>query len=176
MKAAVPTTGPSTVPAPPTIACSSPWIETDGPNVMVGYAENRADLAKGDELQGVLKTGDLARKDEDGYFYIIGRSKRFLKMFGKRFNLDEVEQILQCQLEAPVACFGRDDFLQVAMEGNGDVDAVALQLREVLGLPKDAVSIVAMRHLPRTSNGKLDYPALASGSGDHESSVPQGAL
>jgi acyl-CoA synthetase (AMP-forming)/AMP-acid ligase II len=144
-----------------------------GPNVMMGYAESRADLAKGDELLGVLKTGDLARKDEDGYFYITGRSKRFLKMFGKRFNLDEVEQILQRQLEVPVACFGRDDFLQVAMEGKGDVDAVASRLREVLGLPKDAVSIVTMRQLPRTSNGKLDYLALASNSGDHETSVAQ---
>ena len=144
-----------------------------GPNVMMGYAESRTDLAKGDELLGLLKTGDLARKDEDGYFYITGRSKRFLKMFGKRFNLDEVEQILQRQLEVPVACFGRDDFLQVAMEGNGDVDSAASRLREMFGLPKDAVSIVTMRRLPRTSNGKLDYPALALSSSDRDTSVAQ---
>ena len=71
-----------------------------GPNVMLGYAECREDLAKGDELHGVLRTGDLARQDADGYFYITGRLKRFLKMFGKRFNLDDVEKILSRRFEA----------------------------------------------------------------------------
>ncbi len=32
-----------------------------GPNVMMGYAESREDLARGDHLQGILRTGDLAR-------------------------------------------------------------------------------------------------------------------
>src|SRR5205809_871147 len=45
-----------------------------GPNVMVGYADSRLELAKGDGLQGILQTGDLARRDEDGYYYITGRS------------------------------------------------------------------------------------------------------
>ncbi|PJK05240.1 phosphatase [Lysobacteraceae bacterium NML71-0210] len=40
-----------------------------GPNVMLGYAETRADLALGDCQQGELRTGDLARQDDDGYFY-----------------------------------------------------------------------------------------------------------
>src|SRR5664279_1985389 len=82
-----------------------------GPNVMMGYAECREDLAKGDELQGVLRTGDLARQDADGYFYITGRLKRFLKLFGKRFSLDEMEKILSHRVEASVACYGRDDLL-----------------------------------------------------------------
>lgn len=47
----------------------------EGPNVMLGYAECREDLNKGDELKGKLFTGDIAEIDEDGYFYIIGRKK-----------------------------------------------------------------------------------------------------
>src|SRR5262249_19353473 len=85
-----------------------------GPNVMLGYAQSRQDLAKGDELRGELRTGDLARKDDDGYFYIVGRLKRFLKMFGKRFNLDEVEKIVSQNFGRAVACYGRDDFLVTA--------------------------------------------------------------
>ena len=96
-----------------------------GPNVMLGYAECRDDLAKGDELHGVLRTGDLARQDDDGYFYITGRLKRFLKLFGKRFNLDDVEKILSRRFETSVACYGRDDLLMVAVEHCDDPEAIS---------------------------------------------------
>ena len=45
----------------------------EGANVSMGYAESIADLAKGDENNGVLHTGDVARRDNDGYYYITGR-------------------------------------------------------------------------------------------------------
>ena len=48
----------------------------------MGYAESIADLAKGDENNGVLHTGDVARRDNDGYYYITGRLKRFVKVWG----------------------------------------------------------------------------------------------
>lgn len=132
-----------------------------GPNVMLGYAECLQDLSKGDELGGVLRTGDLARRDADGFFYITGRLKRFLKLFGKRFNLDELEQIVQQRFGFPVACFGRDDLLMVGIEGVAtDVPLVAAMLRETFGLPKDAVQVQAVEKLPRTSRGKMDYQSL----------------
>lgn len=52
----------------------------EGKNVMLGYAQNREDLSKGDECGGLLYTGDMARRDGDGYYYIEGRKKRFLKL------------------------------------------------------------------------------------------------
>jgi long-chain acyl-CoA synthetase len=134
-----------------------------GPNVMMGYAESREDLAKGDEMRGTLRTGDLARQDADGFFYITGRMKRFLKMFGKRFNLDEVEQIVHGRFGFPTACFGRDDLLMVAVEaGSENVGPVVAMLSETFGVPKNAVRVEAISELPRTVRGKIDYQALAS--------------
>ncbi len=134
-----------------------------GPNVMMGYAECRDDLSRGDELGGVLKTGDLARQDAEGFFYITGRMKRFLKMFGKRFNLDEVEQIVQGRFGFPTACFGRDDLLMVAVETeNKNVDAVIAMLSDTFGIPKNAVRVQAVSGLPRTGRGKIDYQVLAA--------------
>ncbi len=52
----------------------------------MGYAECGADLAKGDERHGILATGDMAQFDEDGYYYIVGRKKRFLKIYGNRIG------------------------------------------------------------------------------------------
>ena len=132
-----------------------------GPNVMMGYAESREDLAKGDELHGVLRTGDIARLDTDGYVYITGRLKRFLKIFGKRFNLDDVESILSRHLASPAACFGSDDLLQVAIEGVAAADEVREMVCKLFDLPRTAVIVTAVTELPRTTNGKLNYQALA---------------
>ena len=132
-----------------------------GPNVMLGYAESRADLSKGDELNGVLRTGDLARQDEEGYFYITGRLKRFLKMFGKRFNLDDVENVLTRRCQKSVACYGRDDLLMAAVENCENGDAIHELICETFDLPRLAVKVVVLDALPRTPNGKLDYKRLA---------------
>ena len=132
-----------------------------GPNVMMGYAECRADLAKGDELQSELRTGDLARQDDDGYFYLTGRKGRFLKMFGKRFNLEEVELLLQGNCAGRLACFGHDDLLMVAIEGEHG-SAAAKTLREMFRLPTEAFRIVGVAELPRTPSGKIDYALLAA--------------
>ena len=81
-----------------------------GANVTLGYAESRSDLIKGDENHGVLLTGDMAKRDKDGFYYIVGRKKRFLKMFGKRVNLDEVERIIKSEYSfLDCACDGTDD-------------------------------------------------------------------
>jgi acyl-coenzyme A synthetase/AMP-(fatty) acid ligase len=132
-----------------------------GPNVMMGYAECPQDLAKGDELLGVLRTGDLAREDSDGYFYITGRLKRFLKLYGKRFNLDEMESILSGRFKATVACCGRDDLLIAAVENCEDSETIRGIVCEIFDLPRAAVKIVATRELPRTTNGKVEYQRVA---------------
>lgn len=49
----------------------------EGPNVTLGYAECGKDLNKGDERMGVLITGDIAKFDKDGFYYITGRKKDF---------------------------------------------------------------------------------------------------
>lgn len=53
-----------------------------GKNVSLGYAECREDLARGDDNHGVLRTGDVAKTDTEGFYYVVGRKKRFLKIFG----------------------------------------------------------------------------------------------
>jgi acyl-CoA synthetase (AMP-forming)/AMP-acid ligase II len=142
-----------------------------GPNAMLGYAECREDLAKGDELDGVLRTGDLARQDADGYFYITGRLKRFLKLFGKRFNLDDVESVLSRRFGTAVACYGRDDLLMAAVEDCANPEAARGIVCETFDLPRTAVKVAAVKELPRTPNGKLDYQRLADAGLEHTMAV-----
>ena len=74
----------------------------------LGYAESGADLIKGDERHGQYATGDLAYFDEDGCFFIVGRKKRFLKIFGYRISLDETERMLKDHFHIECACVGND--------------------------------------------------------------------
>ncbi len=145
----------------------------EGPSVMMGYADRREDLRKGDELGGVLATGDSARQDQDGFFQITGRRKRFLKLFGKRLNLDEVEQLIHQRTQVSAACYGHDDLLMVALEGHKNPETVETLLRQTLNLPSEAVQVFSVAALPRTLSGKIDYPTLTTMSAAQPSPIRQ---
>lgn len=131
-----------------------------GANVMMGYAENIADLAKGDEMQGILRTGDTAIVDDDGYFTITGRIKRFIKLFGLRINLDDVEKKLEEQFHMPLACTGSDDKLIIAIEKEDAVDQIKETIEHLYKLHKTAYKVIVTDEIPRFANGKTNYTAL----------------
>jgi acyl-coenzyme A synthetase/AMP-(fatty) acid ligase len=128
-----------------------------GPNVMLGYAEAREDLARGDDQGGVLATGDLGHVDDDGCFFVTGRAKRIAKVFGQRINLDEVE----AAVVGPAGAVAGEDRIEVFAERAEDVDARALATR--FRLPPRALRVHAIERLPVKSSGKTDYGALADG-------------
>lgn len=80
-----------------------------GPNVMMGYAENIEDLIQGDVQGDFLLTGDIGYIDRDGFYYIIGRKKRIIKLFGKRVCLDEVENYLKEKYMINCACIEKKE-------------------------------------------------------------------
>ena len=129
-----------------------------GPNVSMGYAESAADLMLGDERGGILHTGDVARRDEDGYYYVVGRIKRFLKMFGNRVNLDELEAIF-AQRGQTIACVGSDDHM-VVYATEGDVNELRLSIASFTKLHPSAFDVRIVDELPRMASGKMDYAAL----------------
>ena len=135
----------------------------NGPNVMMGYATGRADLARGDELVGRLRTGDLGYLDADGYLYVNGRTKRISKVCGYRVDLDEVEARLAAN--GPTAVVGSDEVIVVYCE-YGDEESLQrlrLELSRALSLHNSAIEFRRVDALPRASSGKVDYPALGVG-------------
>ena len=134
-----------------------------GPNVSLGYAHGAADLALGDERGGELSTGDVAYFDEDGYYYISGRLKRFLKVFGNRVSLDELEALLEHE-GWTCAAHGEDNRLAVSTT-SADVDAIKAFLKDTTGLHPSAFVVRQVEEIPHTSAGKVDYTALNASLG-----------
>lgn len=136
-----------------------------GANVSMGYAVNRDDMALGDVNGGCLKTGDMARMDEEGYFYITGRKKRFVKLQGKRFSLDQVQEILQEAFECDeIICTGNDDD---GIKVNTSSREVADREDEIIQLFMDKwqvrarlVTVKYLDEIPRNSSGKVLYSKL----------------
>lgn len=130
-----------------------------GANVSMGYAECREDLAKGDENHGVLHTGDIARKDADGYYYITGRMKRFVKVWGNRCNLDATEQLVKA-VTSNCACVGVDDKITVFVTEEGLEDQIKNLLVEKTGFNPRAFAIQVITEIPKYTSGKIQYPEL----------------
>ena len=132
-----------------------------GANVMLGYATGGADLARGDEYGGRYETGDLARRDADGYYTVVGRKRRFLKIFGKRTNLQEVEHILRQHFgEIEVACAGVDDHLYVFVTQENLVSEIVPFLSAKLGLNRAAFTVKCIATVPKNPAGKTIYGEL----------------
>lgn len=65
-----------------------------GPNVMLGYWNRPEETAACLDEQGWLLTGDIARMDQDGYFYIVDRKKDMINASGYKVLPREVEEVL----------------------------------------------------------------------------------
>ena len=68
-------------------------IIVQGDNIMLGYYKD-AQLTNATLVDGMLKTGDLATVDTDGFIYLVARKKEILKIRGKRVSPKEIEKVI----------------------------------------------------------------------------------
>ena len=139
-------------------------IVAKGPNVMMGYW-NMPDKTAETIVNGILFTGDLGYRDEDGYFYIVDRSKDMYRSGGENVYPAEIEKIL---VDHPkilnVAIIG------VADNKWGETGMAFVVLNEGEALTKDDIfdylkgkvakykiptHVKFLDELPMTSSGKM---------------------
>ena len=126
-----------------------------GENVTLGYATCREDLLKGDENHGIMHTGDLARRDADGCYYIIGRLKRFLKIYGLRIGLDEVEQMIKAEYNTDCYCGGNDEKLVVLLTNPLLVSQIPSFIEEKTHLFHKNIEVQLVDSILRNEAGKV---------------------
>ncbi|MFV0248363.1 MAG: AMP-binding protein [Tenacibaculum sp.] len=130
-----------------------------GDNVFGGYARRVEDLQTFNQ-SNKLFTGDIAKKDKEGYYYITGRIKRIIKLFGTRINLDEVEIILKDNLKQDTfICTGVEDkYLAIAYTNNKLAQKpIKSVLKDKLNINSNILKIFFLKKIPLTQNGKINY-------------------
>ena len=152
-----------------------------GPTVSLGYWNRPEDTARAlrpnpllpsemGDCEKVCYSGDLVKTDEDGFLYFIGRRDTMIKSSGFRISPTEVEEVLfQSGKLRGAAVIGIPDetlgqtikAFVVAKDGNAlDVDAMLAYCAEKMPRYMVPKTFEVLGELPKTSSGKVDYPAL----------------
>jgi acyl-[acyl-carrier-protein]-phospholipid O-acyltransferase/long-chain-fatty-acid--[acyl-carrier-protein] ligase len=149
-------------------------LHVRGPNVMRGYylydQPGELQPPRSEVGEGWYNTGDIVEMDDEGYFTVHGRVKRFAKIAGEMVSLEAVEHIAHhaspgYQHAATLELVSQAGESTVLFTTDPKLDRIALQraARE-LGAQELAVArrVVRVSTLPMLGSGKTDYVQLKS--------------
>jgi fatty-acyl-CoA synthase len=150
-------------------------IITHGPQLFTGYWNNPAESARACvEIEGrrFVRTGDLGRTDEDGYFFMVDRLKRMINASGFKVWPSEVETTMYRHPAVLEACvIGKPDgyrgetvkaFVVARPEWRARMDEAALigWCRENMAAFKVPRLIEFVDALPKSGSGKIQWRLL----------------
>jgi len=147
-------------------------IVAEGENVTLGYWRAPQETASSFR-DGKLHTGDMATVDEDGFVYIVGRGKDFVKCGGKRISCRQIEdQLLQCDelIEAAVVGVPHEILGEAvkafvvprAFNGNGLRECLYDFCKKTMSKELVPTDIVVLQALPKNSAGKVCRQELSA--------------
>ncbi len=141
-----------------------------GPHVCDGYWNRPEESAKAIDQNGWLRTGDLARRDAEGYYTIVGRSKDMIISGGENIYPAEVESVLHAHPGvAEAALIGVPDpkwgevgraIVVRGGQSNLTVEELLAFCQPRLARYKIPKSFVFVQTLPKTAAGKIDKKVL----------------
>lgn len=136
-----------------------------GPNICVGYWRNPAETEKAFTDDGYLRTGDIARRDEDGFFYLVDRKKEMFISGGENVYPAEIEAVLKSHpgvaeaavVAAPDQKWGEVGHAFVLLRRDAEAGETALRALCEQGLAryKHPRTIRFLEEMPRTGSGKV---------------------
>jgi long-chain acyl-CoA synthetase len=131
-----------------------------GPNVSMGSALSLEDLSLADQWQGRLSTGDLAMIDEEGFYFIQGRKNRYVKVYGVRVNLDDIEkELVRIVNTMDIAVTGIEDQIYVYSTDKLVSSAVS-EVATKFNLHPSVFRATQISEIPKNSAGKTLYSSL----------------
>ena len=92
--------------------------------------------------------------------YIVGRKKRFLKIYGNRVNLDEIDRLIKGEFEIEVASAGVDDHMYIFVTDEKNADPVREFIINKTKLNPAAFKVIVIDEIPKNDSGKTLYKEL----------------
>ena len=130
-----------------------------GKNVSMGYANNWKDLALEDENLSILKTGDEGYFDKDNFFYISGRKNRYIKLYGHRINLDDIEIEINKKYSNCFLKFINNKIVIFSDKNHNSLD-LSNYIFKKYNIKKNLTMLIKIKKIPYTANKKIDYNRL----------------
>lgn len=128
-----------------------------GDNVCMGYAYSYEDLGKEDINKSILETRDIAYKDKDNFYYIIGKKDRYIKLAGNRISLDEVEKIIFNFGFKVVCCQNIKDKMSIFVNEKNIEKKIIDYISDYTSLHKNLFKVFCLEKFPLNKNNKIDY-------------------
>lgn len=144
-------------------------LVADGANIMLGYWNNEEATTRVLK-NGGYHTGDVAYRDSDGFYYVIGRGDNLIKTGGHRINPQEVEdRIMDTGIAVEVAVLGIPDpllglkLVAVVEPKDKNITGDDILKKCASDLPKYKLpaQVVFVRALPKKASGKIDREKCA---------------
>ena len=135
-----------------------------GDNIMKGYLGDEKG-SKDSLLNGWLHTGDLAYRDDDGFFYLTARKKEIIKVGGKRISPKEIEEVIvsipgvvDCSIEGIF-----DDLLGEALKAEIVVSDMNNSAMNEMSIKKICAQKLAPEKVPQVIHFKKNLDIAATG-------------
>ncbi|MFL5906312.1 MAG: AMP-binding protein, partial [Solirubrobacterales bacterium] len=156
------------------------WIR--GPQVMKGYLNNPEATDETLVGDGWLRSGDIGRRDENGYFFIVDRLKELIKYKGYQVPPAELEAVLVSHpkvkdagvIPVPMEDGGEAPKACVVCDGDVDPDELIAYVAERVAPYKRVREIEFVEEIPKSASGKIlrrvlrEHPAGSAARGAPE--------
>lgn len=130
-----------------------------GKNVFMGYSLSFKDLNNRIKKNRVLNTGDFAWKDDQGYYYIIGRKDKFVKLAGLRVNLEEIKSQLKDE-NISIELLQKNNkvciFTKFGTSEKKILETIFLRFK----LNRSFFKVYKIQDFPKNIRNKIDYKQL----------------
>lgn len=133
----------------------------EGKTAAMGYCRTNKEIDAEDSWCKVIDTGDIAIINDLGKIEIVGRAKRFIKIYGKRYSLDHIEHIMNQEIQkGQVVTSGCDGMLVIFTDTEENIESCKKYIHSKYGISESNFQVEYLKEFPLNDNGKIAYAEL----------------